>query len=377
MDSPPPGKVSRDPSRTALDTLRRNRAELIEDLRQQIASGKGPSPTCLTRLNRLDEAATALGSLEPNRKRATDLIALGAATLVLVALCLVRLPHVPVDVTLRVTSLHFDLLPTTATTLLPGEAGQILSLKQAIVSGIEDASPEDAAPGGRLELNAEAVDGVNAAGGKIDPAVRLYAIQLSPGSKFSVDTRIAYSGDIRGLDIAAQGAAPIEAEFGRVIRLGPPGQKVTADNTAIRHITLRGKTLRFALYPAEKQHDLAVFRNTAISSVAFDDAGDSTILSGAAHVGGGGLSVPLRPSDLLIVRSVKPMVLRELSLRDGQLNVVMSAPEATAVLLGRDSPKDLRPSLLQWLFFHWPNELYAAVSAAIAAWLAVRRWWET
>jgi hypothetical protein len=359
MDSPPPGEVSRDRSRVALDALRRTRADLIEELRQQVANGESPSPTSLS------------------RKRAIDLIALGAATLVLLALCLIRLPHAPLDVRLRATSLKFDLLPTTTTTLLPGEAGQILSLEQAIVSGVEDASPNDAAPGGRLELDAETVEGAKTSRTNLDPSVRLYAIQLSPGAKFSVDTRIAYSGDTRGLDIAAQGAAPIEADFGRLIRVGAPAQPLTADNSAIQPVTVRGKALRFALYPAKKQHDLAVFRNTAISNVAFEDAGDSTILDGAIHVGDGGPSVQLRPSDVLTVRSAKPMALRALSLQDGQLNVIISAPEATVVSVGRDSPKDLRPSLLQWLLFHWPNELYAAVSAAIASWLAVRRWWET
>ena len=49
----------------------------------------------------------------------------------------------------------------------------------------------------------------------------------------------------------------------------------------------RDKSLRFALYPGKKQRDLSVFRNTAISNVAFEDSGDSTILSGAAHVGDG------------------------------------------------------------------------------------------
>ncbi|MBZ9711607.1 hypothetical protein LB543_33555 [Mesorhizobium sp. ESP7-2] len=377
MDSSPPGKTSRDRSRAALDALCRTRADLIGNLRQQVTSGEAPSPTSLARLARLDEVSNALKSLEPNRKRGTDLVALGVATLVLLTLCLIRLPHAPLDVTLRATSLKFDLLPTTTVTLLPGEAGQILSLEQAIVSGVEDASPSDAAPGGRLELNAETVDGDKTAPVKLDPSVRLYAIQLSPGAKFSVDTRIAYSGDTRGLDIAAQGSSSIEADFGRLIRVGAPGQPLTVSNSAIQQVSVRGKMLRFALYPAEKQQDLAVFRNTAISSVAFEEAGDPTILSGAVDVGDGGQNFQLRPSDLLTVRSAKPMIVRALSLQDGQLNVIMSAPEATVLRLGRDSPKDLRPSLLQWLLFHWPNELYAAVSAAVATWLAVRRWWET
>ena len=380
MASPPSGTASRARSRAALGALRQTRADLVEEVRQQVAGGKVPSPTSLAQLTRLDEASTALKSLEPNRKRATDLAALGVATLVLLALCLVQLPHAPLDVTLRATSLRFDLLPTTTATLIPGEAGQILPLEQAVVSGVEDASPDDAAPGGRLELKAETVEGDKGdktARARLDPTVRLYAIQLPPGAKFSVDTRIAYPGSTRGLDLATQGALPIEASFGRPIRLDAPGRPSAASSIAFQPVSIHGRTLRFLLHPAEQQRDLAVFRNSAISSVAFEDVGDSTILSGTAHVGDGGQSIPLRHGDLLTVRSAKPMVMRALSLQDGQLDVVMSAPEATVVRLGRDSPRDLRPSLLQWLLSHWPNELYAAASAAIATWLAVRRWWET
>lgn len=139
---------------------------------------------------------------------------------------------------------------------------------------------------------------------------------------------------------------------------------------------MEGKDLQFALYPADELHELAVFRDVHVSSISFEDAGRSTILSGTAYIKGtGGNGLALRPSDLLVLSSTYRMLLRELTLTKGELKVILSVPKATTILLGEDSPRDLRPTLFQWILYRWPNQLYATVSALIAAWFALRRWW--
>ncbi len=71
------------------------------------------------------------------------------------------------------------------------------------------------------------------------------------------------------------------------------------------------------------------------------------------------------------------MLVRELTLTKGELRATLSAPRVTTLQLGEDSPRNLMPSLFEWIRFRWPNQLYATFSALAALWLATRRWWES
>jgi len=298
---------------------------------------------------------------------------------VLIALCLVRLRSTSVDVELRATQVRFSLDKGTSTTLIPGEAGQILTLKRATVSGIETISPDDVTSGGRLELKAATAPDSDTNCKTIrnyDPSIRLFAIVLPPDSAFSIHASVAYSGNSRGLNLTAEGALPVKASVGKVISVPSTAKGVQSETPAIDQVTVEGRDLQFALYPADELHELAVFRDVHVSSVSFEEAGRSTILNGIAYIRGRGTSgLALRPSDLLVLSSGHPMLLREVTLAKGELKVIATVPRATTILLGEDSPRDLRPTLFQWILYRWPNQLYATLSALIAVWLALRRWW--
>ena len=71
------------------------------------------------------------------------------------------------------------------------------------------------------------------------------------------------------------------------------------------------------------------------------------------------------------------MLVRELTLAKGELKATLSAPHVTTLQLGEDSPRNLMPTLFEWIRFRWPNHFYATLSALAALWLATRRWWES
>jgi hypothetical protein len=310
-------------------------------------------------------------------RRTPDLIAFAAAALVLVGLFLIKLPQAGVDAELRVTELQFEVNSGSQTNIIPGESGQILMLKRAVVSGLESGSPEGASNGGRLDLRTLPGKGGGEAdaASRADRSVRLSSIALPPNAPLSVDAGVAYSGASRGVNLELQDNQPIETSFGKVISLPFRHAKPNAPAIAIENITAAGRDLRFSLFPADETQELAIFRNIRISRIAFKSGDAPSILSGALHIRGGLANVPLGPSDRLVLGSESPMILREVGLAAGQLKVVLSASRATTIQLGDDQPRDLRPSLLQWLMFRWPNELYAALSAVIALWIGTRRWW--
>lgn len=69
----------------------------------------------------------------------------------------------------------------------------------------------------------------------------------------------------------------------------------------------------------------------------------------------------LRPSDLLKLESNHPMLLRELTLTKGELKAIVSVPQATTILLGEKSPRNLMPPVFQWVLYRWPSKPYATL----------------
>jgi hypothetical protein len=369
--------------RAAMKKLSERIAQKLAIVAQELEKGEQPSPDEIDELERLGKLDAVFKSRNGRSRRTIELFALIVIALVLIGLCFIKLPSTSVDAELHATDVRFRLdKGTSTTTLIPGETGQILTLKRVTVSGIETMSPQSSQAsinGGSLQLKAATPPATNTRTvGNYDPSVRLFAIALPSQSALSVHASVAYSGNSRGLNLATEGTVPVNAAFGEVIVVPSITQGVKSETPAINEITVEGKDLRFALYPADELHDLAVFRDVHISGISFEDAGRSTILSGTVYIKGRGASgLALRPSDLLVLSSEHPMLLREITLTTGELKVIVSAPKATTILLGEDSPRDLRPTLFQWILYRWPSQLYATLSALIAAWLALRRWWES
>jgi hypothetical protein len=372
------GKPIQSPN-AAMKKLSERRAQKLATIAQELEKDGQPSPDEVDELERLGKLEAIFKSGNARLTRQLELIALSVVVLVLIGLCFVRLRSTSVDLEVRATEVRFNLDKGTSTTLIPGETGQILTLKKAAISGIETMSPETSTDGGTLQLKAAAPPDRNAntkTEGNYDPSVRLFAIAIPSESAFSIQASVAYSGNSRGLNLTIEGAAPVKASFGQVIPIPFTSKGVKSEEHAINHITMEGKALQLSLYPADELHELAVFRDLHVSSITFENAGRSTILSGTAYIRGRGASgLPLRPSDLLVLSSRYPMLLREITLARGELKAIVSVPKATTILLGEDAPRDLRPTLFQWILYRWPNELYAALSALIAVWLALRRWW--
>jgi hypothetical protein len=365
----------------AMKKLSEQKAKKLATIAQELEKGGLPWGDDVDELERLGKLEAIFKSESAKRRRQLELVALSVVALVLIGLCFIRLRSTSVDVEVRATEVGFTLGSGTSTSLIPGETGQILTLKKATVSGIETALPDTSAEGGSLQLKAAAPPDRNLNNkivGNYDPSVRLFAVALPTDSAFTIHAGVAYSGNSRGLNLTMDGAAPVKASFGEVIHIPSSSKGVKAEAHGINQITVEGKALQLSLYPVDESRELAVFRDVHVSSISFEDAGRSTILNGTAYIRGRGASgLGLRPSDLLVISSGNPMLLREITLAKGELKVIVSVPKATKILLGEDSPRDLRPTLFQWMLYRWPNELYATLSALVAVWLALRRWWES
>jgi hypothetical protein len=356
--------------------LRKRKDNLIREAHNAILAD-GPVPSAiLIELEGIEKIESTLPNKTRARSRLVDLIVFGTSAFAIAILFSVRLPQAAVDLELRATALEFAVEPASSTNLIPGEAGQTLALKRAMVTGIEDALPISVSNGGYLELRATAIDDSDITQRRIDPSVRLFAIALPPDSSNAISMNIAYSGNTRGVSIGIQSAKPTEAALGRVI-FAPSTPGKGPLQSAVEQISIAGKQLEFTLFPSDETRDLAIFRNTRLAHISFGKSGTSEILGGELRIRGRSDDSPiiLRPSDLLVIRSEKPIILRELTLSGGQLKAILSASEAQVIGLGDVDMRDLRPTLLQWLLYRWPDEVYVILTAIIAIWLSIRRWW--
>lgn len=364
--------------RTAMENLAAKRSLLLCAAARELATNKEASPDTLEHLENIEKLDEHLRAGSAKQRKKLELVVLSVVALILMALCLIRVKTTSMDIELYVTEARFALNKGTSMTLIPGETGQILNLKRATVSGIEATSPESRSSGGRIDLRAigSTEKDLEAKIDKhYDPSIRLYSIVLPSDSAFTVRTSIAYSGNSRGLNLKAEGSSPIEASFGQVITANTQDKQ---PSQGIDQVAVDGKSLDFTLFPADESHELAVFRDVHVSDLSFQKDGRSTILKGTAYIRGESpTGQALRPSDLLVLSTQRPILLRELTLVNGGLKVVASIPYASSILLGEDSPQELKPTLFQWVMYRWPNQFYATLTALIAAWLAVRRWWES
>jgi hypothetical protein len=130
------------------------------------------------------------------------------------------------------------------------------------------------------------------------------------------------------------------------------------------------------LYPVQAGRPLTVFRDVQVSDISFESHGQSSILGGLAAVKSGAVpSLTIQPSDRLEIRSKHPMVVRELTLDKGVVRARLTAPDATTIRAGDDHPRDLMPTLFDWLRYRWSTQLWGVISALATLWFAIQRWW--
>ena len=161
----------------------------------------------------------------------------------------------------------------------------------------------------------------------------------------AIDTRVAYAGRLRGVHLDVSSSTSILGSFGEVIPIPPQKKGRSVQETAFSPVVVQGRALRFGLYPSEQTGDLAILRDVQMSGVSFVHGGHSSILSGITNIEGRERPLNLSPSELLRLESVAPIILRELTLSQGVLKAIVSAPRATGLLVGEDTPRDLRPTL--------------------------------
>jgi hypothetical protein len=373
MADPPPGE--RLDLRAARIGIAHRKTQLLTTIAEGLASGTPATSQDVEELERLGKVEAALRTLTIGLRQKLELTLLAFTALSLLTLSFARLPYAAVDIELHATGMHFTLNSGTAATLVPGEVDQILLLKRATVSGFESVSPQDLGRADSVILERGAAsDKTTASGNADDLSVRLQSITLPEGSKFAVDAAVAYSGSLRGIQLATDGPTPATATVSRVI---PTNAKVGAKEITVNALSptiFNGRKMRFELYPSDQIGDLAIFRDVHVSGLTFRSGEHSTILGGTLSVKGRDGVIAVSPSDILTFSNDDSVLVRELSLSYGELRVVLSIPHATKLLLGSDAPRNMLPTWFQWLLFHWPTQLYATLMALVALWLSFRNW---
>ncbi len=374
-----PNKGTSDRQRMPLELLSEEMARKRMALADALRKGVPPSAEDLDSLERLSKLKSILSADDNGRKKKIDIGFLCVAALLLIGLILVRVPSTAVDLDVRTTKVRLTLTDQRSATMIPGELGEILVLKQARVSGADEVLPPTVGESGSFELkqfiaSTEATPHRDAE----DFAVRLQEIAIPSDSPLTIAVGVAYAADSRGLVLEASGSKPSTARFGQVIPLGKEVDRAKTVRYAISPVRATGNNLTLELFPANAERRLTVFRDMNVSEIFFDDSDHSSLLGGLAFIKSAGeAGVPLQPSDRLTIRSAGPMLVRELTLAKGELKATLSAPHVTTLQLGEDSPRNLMPTLFEWIRFRWPNHFYATLSALAALWLATRRWWES
>lgn len=377
MSSPKPAKS--DQERTPPELLSEEMARKLAVLSAALRNGVSPTVEDLDTLERLARLKTLFSVHDNGRRRKIEIGFLCAIALLLIGLAFVRIPSTAVDLDVRATRVRLAWANQRSAALIPGELGEILALKQARVSGADEVRPPTVGESGGFELKQFVpASGTTSHAGSEDMAVRLQEISIPSDSPLIITVGVAYAADSRGLAFEASGSEPSTARFGEVIPVGNGTHNQRTVGYAISPVRATGKNLALELFPANAERLLTVFRDIHVSEIYFEDAGHSTILGGSAFIKSrGGASVALQPSDRLTLRSASPMLVRELTLTNGELKAMVSAPRVTGIQLGEDSPRNLMPTLFEWIQYRWPNQLYATLSALAALWLATRRWWDS
>jgi hypothetical protein len=360
------------------DLLSADLARRLSALSAPLAKGEMPSEDDANAIERLSKLMTLLPLKKNRRSQQIDLVLLFAAVPVLLASAFIRLPSTAVDIEVRATGMTLALGGNHSDLLIPGESGEILALSQARISGADAVSPQSMGLASTVEIRQLVLDKQPPTIRKADLAVRLQEIAVPSDIPFKLGVSLAYAAQSRGLMLHMVGEKPARAQFGEVIPIESAENNNTQIRYAIRPVRVSGKDLEMELIPINNADALTVLRDVHVSQITFGDDGHSSILGGSAVVKGRSENkITIQPSDNLNIQSAKPMLVRELKFEKGELRVTLTTPNANTISVGDDPPRDLRPTLFEWIRFRWPTQLYGALSALAALWFAARTWWKS
>ena len=329
-------------------------------------------------IERLSKILSVLPPQDNRRSRRMDLLLLLIAVPILLALSFVRLSSTAVDLEVRTTGVTLTLGGNRSDLLVPGETGEILTLSQARISGASEVSPSALGQEGTVELRQLVLDKQSPGIRSVDLAVRLQEIAIPSDIPFKLRIGLAYAAQSRGVVLNASGQKPATAQFGEVIPIDNSESHDAKIRYALRPVSISGNDLEMELFPFSKEGSLTLLRDVHVSEITFDDEGHSSVLGGSAVVKSRAeTKMAIQPSDDILIQSAVPMLVRELVFEKGELKVTLASPHANTILLGNDPPRDLRPTLFEWVRFRWPTQLYGTLSALAALWFAARAWWKT
>jgi hypothetical protein len=303
----------------------------------------------------------------PSRHR--SLIVVGVAVLAAMGLwaAYTERPNADVELELQTTRAHLELPRVAEAPLVPGELGEMLALSRATVSGMEEADPPVTPGRDSLELReAEARPGVP----RDQLALRLQGLALPTAGPFSLTVAASYGPGTKGFSLStSKGASTVH--FSEVIAVSDEagGQLLQP-----RPVSARGKTLKVELFP-QVDAELTVLRNVPIASITFDK-GMSPIVGGRVLVADLPSSqIAILPGDELEIAGGQLLV-RQVSYRAGIVKVTLSGRDVATLGLGLGSKRSLIPTYLDWIRARWPGQLYATVTALLAALFGIGRWWK-
>lgn len=326
-----------------------------------------------------------LKALLPGQKatstRRVDTVLLCVCVVLLAIMMIVRLPSTAVDAEIHATKVQLKLDSQKDALLIPGEHGEILSLKEALIARADEITPSTSVEDKNLDLREAKPAAKGAAKGVLgegsnDLSVRLQQISLPSNSPLSLVIGVAYSSESRGLLFEPSSAENSVAKFAEVTPATMDSKSSATPSYFFRPYRVSGKEMSLELFPSNQAGELTVFRDLHVAEINFMDGESSSILSGALHVRNSAqATTTLQPSDQLMLQGRNSIVVRELVLSKGELKALVSVPKATAIQYGEDTLRDGMPTLLEWVHFRWPTELYVTLSALVGLWLAARRWW--
>ena len=348
-------------------------AKINRNLETEILPSKEQAAT----VERLAKILLALPPQDIHKTRRIDLLLLIIAVPILLALSFLRLPSAAVDLEVRATGVTLIMGGNHSDLLLPGETGQVLALSEARISGASEVSPAALGHDSTIELRTLALDKELPDIRKVDLAIRLQDIVIPSDDPFKLRVGLAYAANSRGVLLNASGQKPATAQFDEVIPINNSEHEAKT-RYVLRPVTISGTDLEMQLFPFHSEGLLTVLRDVHVSEITFDDGGHSSILGGSILIKGRSDSKTIiQPSDNIVIRSAAPMLVREIIFEKDKLKVTLATVNANTILIGDDSPRDLRPTLFEWVRFRWPTQLYGTLSALVALWFAARSWWKS
>src|SRR5262249_14694224 len=124
----------------------------LSAITDKLDKGVQPSAEDIDELERLSKLKTFLSISRTQRRKQVEIALLCVVTLLFLGLSFVRLSSTAVDLEIRATKVFVKLDQHHSPTLIPGEMGQILALKQARGSGADEVLPAEVAESGSFEI---------------------------------------------------------------------------------------------------------------------------------------------------------------------------------------------------------------------------------